>query len=150
MHIPRYISPRAVHFPTLLSEFQSTTVTEYTSLAQTLMPSRRWDMELGSCFLRYAQHTEASLLQCFLQAHATVLHPPTHFHFLFRVAASSLGDAASSLGDARGLSFLPITTPWWRHATQKKKNFWVQSLRTLRPWLMQQPTKVAAHLLWEN
>ena len=46
-------------------EFQSTVLTDYKLFAQTLMLHRRWDMELGSRFLRYAQHREASLLQHF-------------------------------------------------------------------------------------
>ena len=65
MPLPRYASPLAGHSPHPALEFQSTALTDYKLFAQALMRRRRWDMELRSRFLRYAQHTEASLLQHF-------------------------------------------------------------------------------------
>ena len=49
-------------------------------MAKTLRQQQRWDMELGSSFLQYAQYTEASLLQhfckctrqCYTNLHASI------------------------------------------------------------------------------
>ena len=67
--------------------FPFTAITDYRQFAQTLMRHRRWDMGLGTRFLRYAQHTKVSLLQRFYNrmSYAPPLPP--------RVAASSPGGA---------------------------------------------------------
>jgi len=62
MHVPRYGSPRTVHFPTRL---QSSSLLHEQSTHS--LPKPSWDtgVWLWSRFLRYAQYREASLLQHF-------------------------------------------------------------------------------------
>jgi hypothetical protein len=63
-HLQVYLTPSCSP-PHHASQFQSTALAKCDQLAQTLMRHQRWDMAVGSCFLQYAQYTEASLLQHF-------------------------------------------------------------------------------------
>ena len=124
------------------SEYQSTALREFKHFAQTLMRHRRWDMELGSRFLQYDQCTEASLLR--------------HFHKRVRQCYTNLHTSIATsrrriiLWRRQGTFLLDYYDTLMETCKIKKENLWVQSLRTLRHWSMQQLTKVATHLLREN
>ena len=106
------------------------------------MQHRRWDMELGTRFLRYARYTEASLLQRF-------------YNRMWR--------CYSNLRTSIATSCCRIIA-WWRQGTllldyydtlmqtchTKKEIFWLKSLRALRHRSMEALTQVAAQLLREN
>ena len=123
-------------------EFQSTALADYKLCAHALMRHRRCDMELGSCFVRYAHYTEATLLQQFCQRVRQIY-----------------GDLHTSIATLRrciiawmrqGTSLLAYCDTLLETGHAKKAKLWTQSLRTLRHRSTKALTQVAALLLRQN
>ena len=123
-------------------KFPSTAIADYRQFAQTLMRHRRWDMELGSRFLQYAQYTEATLLQQF-------------YNRMWRCYSNSRTSIATSrrriiAWRRHGTLLLDYYDTLMQTCHTRKEMFWLQSLRALGHRSMQALTQVAAQLLWEN
>ena len=106
------------------------------------MRHRRWDMELGSRFLQYAQYTEANLLQHF-------------YNRMWRCYSNSRTSIATSrrriiAWRRQGTLLLDHYDTLMQTCHTRKEKFWLQSLRTLRHRSMQALTHVATQLLKEN
>ena len=106
------------------------------------MRHRQWDMELASRFLRYAQHTEASLLQHFYN------HMQQCYSNLHTSMATSR--RCSIVWRRQGTFLLDYYDTLMETCHTRKEKFWVQSLRALRHRSTQALTQVAAQLLREN
>ena len=135
MHIPRYVSPRAVHFPPC---FRVPVYCAHKVHIPCLNPHATPALGYGvreslpSVCSTHRSLSSAAFLQ--------VLHQPS-------IATSRSG----IITWRRQGTFLLADYDTLVETGNTKKIFsWVQSLRTLRHPSMQQRTKVAAHLLREN
>ena len=141
-----YVHSQACFTPTCpphhALKFPATAIADYKQFAHTLMRHRRWDMELGSRFLQYAQYTEANLLQQF-------------YNRMWRCYSNSRTSIATSrrriiTWRRQGTLLLDHYDTLMQTCHTRKEKFWLQSLRTLRHRSMQTLTHVATQLLREN
>ena len=133
VHSQACFTPTCPHPPHHALKFPATAIADCKQFAHTLMRHRRWDMELGSRFLQYAQYTEANLLQQF-------------YNRMWRCYSNSRTSIATSrrriiAWRRQGTLLLDHYDTLMQTCPTRKERFWLQSLRTLRHRSMQAHTR---------